>query len=49
MADYQQGVPILITDTFRVAGVETNPTAIVYSISGQMERSIPTTGLEIPR
>lgn len=32
MADYQHGVPILITDTFRVAGVETNPTAIVYTI-----------------
>lgn len=34
MSDYQQGVPILITDTFRVQGVETNPTAIVYSILG---------------
>lgn len=34
MADYQQGAPILITDTFRVGGVETNPTAIVYTILG---------------
>ena len=34
MSDYQQGVPILITDTFRVAGAETNPTAIIYSILG---------------
>jgi hypothetical protein len=34
LADYQSGIPILINDTFRVAGVETNPTQVVYSILG---------------
>ena len=34
MADYQHGVPININDTFRVDGVETDPTAIVYTILG---------------
>lgn len=32
MASYQQGVPIKINDTFRVAGVETDPTTIVWTI-----------------
>lgn len=29
---YQQGVPIQINDTFRLAGTETNPTQVVYTI-----------------
>lgn len=32
MADYQSGTPILITDTFYVAGVATDPTLITYTI-----------------
>lgn len=31
---YQQGTPIQINDTFTVAGVETDPTTVVYSIIG---------------
>lgn len=34
MADYNQGVPIEISDTFTVDGVETNPTLVTYTILG---------------
>jgi hypothetical protein len=34
VASYQKGTPILITDTFYLNGVATNPTAIVYTITG---------------
>ena len=34
MADYIQGVPIRINDTFRVAGTATDPTQVVYTILG---------------
>lgn len=34
MADYQQGTPIRINDTFRISGVETDPTTVVYTIVG---------------
>jgi hypothetical protein len=34
MAAYQQGQPISINDTFRVAGTETDPTQVVYTITG---------------
>lgn len=34
MAGYQQGVPIEISDTFTVGGVETDPTTVTYTILG---------------
>lgn len=34
MSDYQQGQPITISDTFRLDGVATNPTQVVYTILG---------------
>jgi len=32
MAEYQAGTPILITDTFYVAGVATDPTTVTYTL-----------------
>ena len=34
MASYQQGVPIEISDTFTLDGIETNPTTVTYTILG---------------
>lgn len=34
MANYQQGVPIEISDTFTVDGVETNPTTVTWTFLG---------------
>ena len=34
MADYTQGTPIEITDTFTLDGVLTNPTLVTYTILG---------------
>ena len=34
MADYTQGTPIEISDTFTLDGVLTNPTTVTYTILG---------------
>jgi hypothetical protein len=34
VANYQQGVPIKISDTFRIAGTETDPTIVTWKILG---------------